>query len=281
MATGGILSRIPWTALVAAGLLLTACRCQEERPKAITGKGGLVWLSIPGGTFSMGSTEGETDERPVHQVAVNVFLMSRSEVTVGQYLACVRAGACRAPDPGDGCMSDNRAYCTWSQGTEDHPVNCVTWKQARAFCRWAGGRLPSEAEWEYAARSGLSSRRFPWGNHEATCRLAVMNEGGAGCGQQSTDSVCSRPAGNTAHGLCDMAGNVWEWVEDCWRDSYRGAPVDGSPAVKGCHPDYGRVLRGGSWGSFSTGMRASVRSPNAQARRINCGHNGFRCASKK
>ena len=266
-------------ALWAIGLFLAGCKGRGEANTAATpGQEGMLWIRIPGGSFSMGSRAGESDEQPVHRVAMTSYQLSKTEVTVGQYQACVEAGACSAPDPGETVGDAKRILCNRGKAKEDHPINCVDWKQARAFCGWAGGRLSSEAEWEYAARSGRSAWRYPWGNEQATCARAVMNEGGAGCGHHGTAQVCLTPEGNTAQGLCDMAGNVWEWVEDCWFDSYRGAPVDGSPVARGCLPDHGRVLRGGSWGSFSSGLRAAVRSPYSEARRSNCGHNGFRCA---
>ncbi|HQC44850.1 MAG TPA: formylglycine-generating enzyme family protein, partial [Myxococcota bacterium] len=145
--------------------------------------------------------------RPVHRVTVPTFEMSKTQVTVDQYIACVNVGACTEPDTED--------YCNWIKSDRgSHPVNCVSWNQAQAFARWAGGRLPSEAEWEYAARSGGRDWKYPWGDEEATCERAVISEGGNGCGRGSTWPVCSKPSGNTTHGLCDMAGNVWEWVQD-------------------------------------------------------------------
>ena len=119
----------------------------------------LDWVQIPGGTFQMGSASGDDDEQPVHTVGVAGFKMMKSEVTVGQYRKCVDAGSCTAPDTGEDC--------NWNTGREDHPVNCVDWNQAQAFAVWAGGRLPTEAEWEYAARSGGKARTYPWGDESA------------------------------------------------------------------------------------------------------------------
>ena len=209
-------------------------------------------MTIPGGSFMMGSNSGSNDEKPVHRVTVGTFRMSKTEVTVAQYRACVDAGRCTKPNTG--------TYCNWGKaGRGAHPVNCVDWKQSRTFCGWAGGRLPSEAEWEYAARSGGKSWKYPWGNTAATCSRAVMDHGGNGCGKQRTWPVCSKTAGNTVHGLCDMAGNVWEWVEDCWHANYEGAPADGS-AWLGCDPAQDQVsLRGGSWTDAAALMPAARR----------------------
>lgn len=170
----------------------------------------LTWVNIPGGTFLMGSKGGDADETPVHAVMVPALMMTKSEVTVAQYGECVSAGACTEP-------STSNSICNWEEsGYEDHPVNCVSGHQAASFCEWAGGRLPSEAEWEYAARSGGQEITYPWGDEEATCDYAVMDDNthSGGCDTGRTWSVCSKTAGNTSQGLCDMVGNVWEWVED-------------------------------------------------------------------
>ena len=241
---------------------------------AAGGRAGIQWVAIPGGSFIMGSSSGSSDEKPVHRVTVGAFSMLKTEVTVAQYRACLRAGKCTKPDTG--------SYCNWGKGGRDaHPVNCVDWSQARRFCRWAGGRLPSEAEWEYAARSGGKNWKYPWGNAAATCSRAVMGHARSctatdpcGCGKNRTWPVCSKTAGNTTQGLCDMAGNVWEWTEDCWHGSYSGAPTDGSAWTRNC--EYDRVSRGGSGFDPAGHLRATPRStiPPAPAP-VNL---GVRCA---
>lgn len=214
-------------------------------------KAGIEMVEIPGGQFMMGSENGDSDEKPVHAVTVPAFWMSKSEVTVGQYKACVNAGQCSTTD------LTKYDKCNWGKsGRESHPMNCVDWHQARAFARWAGGRLPTEAEWEYAARSGGKARKYPWGDEPATCSRAVMDDGGDGCGRDSTWPVCSKPSGNTDQGLCDMAGNVWEWVEDVYADSYSSAPTDGTARTTG---GARRVFRGGSWGYTAGYLRAAHR----------------------
>jgi formylglycine-generating enzyme required for sulfatase activity len=217
-----------------------------------------TWVRIPGGSFNMGSEDGDSDEMPVHIVMVPTFEMGKTQVTVDQYRACVDAGACTAPSTSE--------WCNWGQSDRGkHPINCVDWDQAQAFASWAGARLPSEAEWEYAARSGGRDWKYPWGDEDATCERAVMNDGsGYGCGRDSTWPVCSKLKGNTTHGLCDMAGNVWEWVQDWYHDSYNGAPTDGlaweSPTGSS------RVFRGGSWSSNAGRVRAASRSGDCDPR---------------
>lgn len=200
--------------------------------------------------------------------------VDQGDAAVAQYRGCVDAGACTAPEEGD--------LNNWGRSARDcHPINGVTWEQARAFCRWAGGRLPSEAEWEYAARSGGRAQTYPWGDEEPTCARSVMFDRGRPAGERhargrdSTWPVCSKPLGSTLQGLCDMAGNVWEWVEDVYVPSYDGAPRDGSArqAVEDVYVPSGdgsgsarprqagsnRVLRGGArWGDAS-GLRAAHR----------------------
>ncbi len=226
----------------------------------------LRWVRLRKGCFRMGSKKGESREKPVRRVCVKRFDLSKTEVTVGQYAACVKAGKCSAPDTGE--------YCNWEKaGHEDHPINCVDWGQAAAFARWAGGRLPSEAEWAYAARSGGKKWRYPWGNQKATCARAVMNDGGGyGCGKGRTWPVCSKPAGNTKQGLCDMAGNVWEWVAD-WYGPYGEAPTNGSARTNAAQL---RVLRGGGWRDSARYLRAAIRRWNSPGSRNN--FLGFRVA---
>lgn len=188
-------------------------------------KAGIQWVSIPGGSYMMGSGES-SHSKPVHWVSVKAFQLAKTEVTNKQYRACVEAGACSAPS----------SYV----GGDDQPVVNVDWGQSKKFSEWVGGRLPSEAEWEYAARSAGKDWKYPWGNEDPTCERAVIS----GCGGKSAP-VCSKTAGNTKQGLCDMAGNVWEWTQDWYHDSYKGAPSDGGAWESPTGTDRG--LRGGAW----------------------------------
>ncbi|MBP7381879.1 SUMF1/EgtB/PvdO family nonheme iron enzyme [Myxococcota bacterium] len=226
--------------------------------------GDLEWVTIPGGSFLMGSTGGENKELPVHQVNVPTFEISRSEVTNLQYGRCVDAGVCSPPHWDDGkCQRfDGRR---WTKGGAipfsvrgaDQPVVCVDWVQAADFARWVGGRLPTEAEWEYAARGAGKIRRYPWGDDIATCDRAVMEgSSGWGCGRVSSWPVCSKPNGNTDQGVCDMAGNVWEWCQDNGHDNYYGAPSDGSAWFGGTDR---RVNRGGAWSGNAERQRSTFR----------------------
>lgn len=225
------------------------------------------WVKIVGGHFSMGSDELKAypDEKPVHEVSIRTFEIARNEVTVGQYRKCVQAGACTEP------ATDK--YCNWDEkDREQHPINCVDWDQATAYAKWVGGRLPTEAEWEFAAR-GTTGNKWPWGTSEATCRYAVISDGGDGCGRERTWPVCSKASGNTPEGICDMSGNVLEWVQDTYHERYTNAPSDGSAWID---DDKYRMTRGGSWYSEPRMARATVRVHYEPAKHL--GTVGFRVA---
>lgn len=228
----------------------------------------IVWVLIPGGSFLMGSAEFPS-EKPVHSVTVRSFELGRTEVTNRQYQACVKAGACAPLDMN--CLSP-------AFRGPDQPVVCVPWGQARAFAAWAGGRLPSEAEWEYAARGAGGKGRYPWGDAPPSCRRVVFggDPSGPGCGRGSTWPVCSKPRGNTKQGLCDMGGNVWEWTEDLYHDSYEGAPADGSAWLSGSTGTF-RSDRGGQWDGDAHNLRVFNRDSEDPEIRSERG-TGFRVA---
>jgi len=195
----------------------------------------LEWIQLVGGTFEMGST-AMANSQPVHAVTVPTFEMGRTEVTVAQYTACMDAGACSAPSAfSPSCYAVDAEY-------DDYPVNCVSHDQSAEFCAWTGGRLPSEAEWEYAARSRGKAQIFPWGDTPASCNTAILSIGGDGCGTMLPWPVCSVPLGSTSEGLCDMTGNLFEWTLDGWHATYDGAPTDGS-----AWPGSNKVVRGGNF----------------------------------
>jgi formylglycine-generating enzyme required for sulfatase activity len=242
---------------------------EKDRRKGIEyGNKFMGFIKISGGSFRMGSEHGDNYERPVHSVSVRDFYMSKTEVTVGQYRKCVEAGVCSKADS-----------CAWGDpnwndsSKENHPINCVDWGQARAFAKWVGGDLPSEAQWEYASRSGGKDIKYPWGNSDPTCEIVNYS----GCGNQTTP-VCSKTGGNTVQGLCDMGGNVWEWVLDEWHDSYSGAPSDdiGWCSDRGCDSNTSayRIDRGGSWDLNASYLRSANRSDHSPSRRY--GNLGFR-----
>ncbi len=221
------------------------------------------WVFISGGKFQMGTDSLNwwghfEDAYPVHEVTIKSFYMSKTEVTVEQYAECVDALECMPPETGDSC--------NWEKPRlKHHPVNCVGWFRASQYAEFKGARLPSESEWEYAATSKGKNQKYPWGNDNPTCKTTVMKENGVkGCGLNSTMPVCSKSAGNTEQGLCDMAGNVTEWVQDRYQVSYDGAPCDGSAAENTGYKRATAVLRGGSFGSDVKRLRADYRDDDYQ-----------------
>ena len=240
---------------------------EKSSPQKAVGAG-VQWVQIQGGRFQMGSTGWSRDERPVHQVRVATFELMKTEVTVSQYAACVDAGRCSTPG--------TKAICNWGQSARsDHPINCVDLYQAQHYCAWAGGRLPSESEWEYAATGGDRNLTYPWGAEDASCNRAVMTEGEHGCGENRTFPVCMKRSGNSLHGLCDMGGNVWEWVEDCWHGRYTGAPSGGEAWTTECTSP-SQVVRGGCWNNKADQLRGANRYWSPPGRASN--GLGFRCA---
>ena len=241
---------------------------------------GMSPILIAGERFAMGSTIGDPDEQPIRMVNVPQFYLSRSEVTVAQYRACVDAGVCREPVANDD-------GCNWGvAGREQHPINCLNWRQSRRFSRWVGGDLPSEAEWEFAARSRGKDRVYPWGNRAPNCAAAMMDDERSrsgetnvtsGCGLGHTAPVCTRRSGDTVEGLCDMSGNIREFTLDRYAPSYHQAPRDGSPRclLDSCNvSSKRRVLRGGGWRDGPRILRAAMRQVSSEL--AGSSNNGFR-----
>lgn len=222
---------------------------------------------VPDGPFTMGSHRGAPDEHPVHQVTVSAMKVDRHEVTNARYRECVKAGACTPPALP---VSHTRPHYFDEPAFDDYPVIFVSWHQAAEYCGFAGGRLPTEAEWEKTARGTADAREFPWGDSAPDCDKANSKE----C-VGDTDRVGRRPAGASPFGAMDMAGNVWEWTLDWYApDAYRRGDAGKDPRG----PDTGtlKVMRGGCWDSGHSSLRVSCRKselPGAWADNV-----GFRCA---
>ena len=231
----------------------------------ISDRDGMTLLYVPAGEFSMGSENGASDERPVHKINLDAYWIDRTEVTNALYDKCVREGQC---NPLSGTHSTTRNFYYGSVVYEDYPVIFVTWEDAQAYCSWAGRRLPTEAEWEKAAR-GVDGRTYPWGNDPPDNDLLNYN---AAIGD--TTEVGKYPKGASPYGALDMAGNGWEWVQDRYNETYYGS----SPASNPLGPDSGdyRVQRGGSWIIDEHYIRAAARYWAYPLSAYN--YVGFRCA---
>jgi len=232
---------------------------------------GAKMVLIPAGEFQMGSENGYNDEKPVHTVNLDNYYIDVYEVTNALYEKCVQAGVCSAPgNPNSFSRESYYRNSTYA----DYPVINVNWEQANNFCTWRGARLPTEAEWEKAARGGLKGMDFPWGNEAPVCRKGAENgakfDDDGDCNDADTEAVGSyAPNG---YGLYDMAGNIWEWLAD-WYGGYSSSgernpigPVSGGV----------RVLRGGAWYGDPDSLRVTARfhlNPDDQLNNV-----GFRCA---
>jgi len=223
----------------------------------ISPKDGMVMVYVPEGEFTMGSNDGNSYEQPVHQVSLDAYWIDQTEVTHLMYKECVNAGACTAP---------NTTIPVDDSKLGDHPVAYVDWYQADAYCKWAGRELPTEAQWEKAAR-GTDERTYSWGNQNPTCALANYY----GC-IENTSPVGSYKGGKSPYGAYEMTGNVWEWVAD-WYGSYAAGTIKNPQG-----PSTGeyRALRGGSWYNAEKDIRSSNRLRNSPS--FSNSLIGFRCA---
>jgi formylglycine-generating enzyme required for sulfatase activity len=292
-------------ALAASASCAPSCSRESARPWSSPADGAAVTalsnrqeddgedIEIPGGSFAMGSDEQGTpdNERPVHLVTVATFRLDRTEVSVAAYGACVRAGACSEPDAYRHERGTRRIFCNWKhpEGRATHPINCVDHSQAEAYCAWLGKRLPTEQEWEHAARGG-EGRRYPWGDEAPNetrlnacateCPANAVAKGLTGWPPMhpasdrwpETAPVGSFPRGASKHGVLDLAGNVWEWTASGY-ERYDGQVDQNTPAWK-------RVLRGGSWGGSDMRTERTTNrfalDPSSRAQFL-----GFRCARGK
>jgi len=234
----------------------------------------MVW--VPAGEFLMGSKDGwlaADDEHPQHTVHVSEFWIDKTEVTNEQYGRCVAAGACQASD-----YADDEHF-----NGADQPVAWVSWHDAHAYCEWAGKRLPTEAEWEKAAR-GTDGRKYPWGNSFDSSKLNFCDancewehkDSDADDGYQYPAPVGSYPEGASPYGALDMAGNMTEWCQDWFDMDYYASSPQRDP--QGPSSGEYRVVRGGSWGSDERLVRAAFRNwavPDVRNFGI-----GFRCVSQ-
>ncbi|MGE5376893.1 MAG: SUMF1/EgtB/PvdO family nonheme iron enzyme [Bacteroidota bacterium] len=229
-----------------------------SEPSEIMDSEGVAMMFVPAGSFTMGSDQTNPDEVPVHSVFLDSFYIDKYEVTNALYRACVDANVCSPPKDVNDYLNSQYA---------DHPVVYVDWNMAKMYCEWRGAKLPTEAQWEKAAR-GTDGRTYPWGE-DIDCSEANYLDCAGG-----TSSVTAHPGGASPYGIYDMAGNVWEWVADWYSDTYYQI----SPANDPGGPGDGKlkIVRGGAWNVGPSAVYSSLRnqkSPNVFDNDI-----GIRCA---
>ncbi len=227
-------------------------------------------VNVPAGDFIMGSSDGDAqasgDEKPQHTVYLDAFQIDKYEMTNALYIQCVDAGKCYPPST---VSSYTRSSYYGDPAFDNYPVINVSWFDAKAYCEWAGKRLPTEAQWEKAAR-GTDGRIYPWGN---TWDATKLNSLVSSPSPVDTTTVGSYPSGASPYGVLDMAGNVWEWVADWYDPNYYGH----SPKREPQGPSSGqyKVLRGGSWDNGLADARVANRDYGVPI--YYYAHLGFRC----
>ena len=268
--------------MMLVGIVLVAApgsQSAEGLEKEVKGKDGAPMVLIPEGSFPMGVPHGDRDggrdEYPRHDVFVNNFYIDKFEVTNGRYLEFVKATNHRIPQNPKNATRNLWQGDDHSESLADRPVINVDWADANAYCQWAGKRLPTEAEWEKAAK-GTADRRFPWGNVEPTNKHLNFNQ--QWIGEKTLMPVGSYELGKSPFGVYDMAGNVWEWVND-WYDAkyYEKSPAKNPPVRRpgpsACFVDQaGRTkLRPSASSPVWTAIRPSVTNRPGSAVRWMCG----------
>jgi len=286
--------------LITLSLVVLSCEYglelfKEEAPEEYHGDGPCEMILIPAGEFTMGSDfsenldfedgvtdEGFSDEHPERDVYLSDYYIDLTEVTNAQYRSCVLSGGCSEP-----VITDSRTRDCYYTAPEfdDYPVINVTWFQAQTYCRWAGKRLPTEAEWEKAARGDADERNYPWGDASPNCELANYGEvvefddgsTRTGCVGDS-DAVGSYALGTSPYGVQDMAGNVAEWVADWYNTDYYNPDLfpDNSSNPQGPANGSVKVIRGGSFADHAYFIRVTCRSH--QNPQLGLPQIGFRCA---
>jgi formylglycine-generating enzyme required for sulfatase activity len=234
-------------------ILSTETSTAEPQTFRISQVDGMPQVYIPTGIFHMGGYDvrAAPDEFPAHDVTVDAFWIDQLEVTNAMYVLCISAGICEPPQSVE---SQRRFDYYENPEFKDYPVVYVTWGQAKTYCKWANRRLPSEAQWERAAR-GDDLRTFPWGENKPDWRFANFN-----FIVNDTSRVGSYPLGASPFGVLDMAGNVAEWTNDFYDfDFYLTSPLE-NPLGPASSSSLNRVVRGGSLGDAEINIRVSKRS---------------------
>ena len=231
-------------------------------PATLTGKDGAPMVLVPAGEFTMGSEQGDDDEQPLHRVVLDSFYLDTFEVTNGRFAKFVAAIQSEPPWG----FADQETPVVHAE----RPVRWVNWLEATGYCLWAGKRLPTEAEWEKAAR-GTDGRTYPWGNDPPTAAHAVF---GLKEGDETVLPIGTRDLGSSPYGVHDLAGNLYEWVTDWYDDAFYTTPPTRNPRGPGEGAMKGQ--RGGSYINSPYRLRSAFRTKGDPTEHDP--HVGFRCA---
>jgi formylglycine-generating enzyme required for sulfatase activity len=224
-------------------------------------------VKVPAGAFRMGFSEQGKDHAPERSVTLKAFTIDKTEVTTAAYQACVACGICGEPLR-DGSHTGREPYYG-NPAYQDYPVVYITWNDAKAYCAGIDKRLPTEAEWEKAAR-GPNGAKYPWGDVPATFKHANYLDSG----KNDTTAVSEQPEGKSAYGALNLAGNVWEWVADSYAaDYYAKAPAADPP---GPAESAAKVARGGGFLSAAEELKSYRRASHPASAALS--YLGFRCA---
>jgi formylglycine-generating enzyme len=265
-----------WSLVLGLSSSFADDRSAHDPEEFLAAKDGAPMVVIPAGSFPMGVPDGDRDggrdEYPRHEVLVDTFAIDKYEVTNGLYLAFVKSTGHRVPQNPKNPTRNLWQGDSITNSLVDRPVINVDWFDAEAYCRWAGKRLPTEAEWEKAAK-GTSDRRFPWGNVEPTAKHLNYNQ--RWMGEKTLMPVGSYEAGKSPFGVYDMAGNVWEWVNDWYDPQYYEKSPEKNP--QGPKTGSKKVIRGAGWQNETPTVRIFTRVESDPTGRNES--TGFRCAA--
>lgn len=253
-------------------LMLTQTFTAFPYPTEIIDANGVEMVLVPAGEFIMGDNNGQEDEKPAHRVYLDAFYIDVYEVTNKRYQDCVNAGMCQPPVT---MSSETRSSYFGNPKYDNYPVIYVSWNMSKTYCEWRSAGLPTEAQWEKAAR-GIDERKYPWGSERPDCSKVNFLDLSTGNCVGDTTAVGSYENGKSPYGVYDMGGNVWEWIADWYSETY----YQNSPVSNPTGPDVGqfRMSRGGGWYGQDNHLYTYGRHVSLNPYPHGYHDSGFRCA---